>query len=418
MLAKILHTLTSRIGAAGFSFLVVVLTAQFLGAAGRGEVSIFMANLTVILLFTSLIGGTGITYLASRINFYQLLLPAYIWSGVICGLGTLAILAVGQTPAETVWHLFGLSLLLAFFTVNTTVLLGRDQVKTNNYLTLLQTFLTVLGLAVGFLVLQERSVVTYFKALYLAYGVTALLSFLALLRLPEKPAFSNFAQNLKKLMRVGIVAQFSNIITFLNYRLGYYFLQTWSGLEAVGVFSVAVTLSEAIWMVGRSLATVQYARLVNTESQEEAQRLTLKLVKVSFAVTFAAVLALVILPPELLKFIFGKEFGQVKPVIYALAAGVIATGTGMIFSHYFAGRGRYVVNNWAALFGLAFTIPGCWLLIPKFGAVGAGLASTLSYLAAFSFLLWKFRQETAFSLSRLFPTKADIRELKQLLSRS
>jgi len=129
------------------------------------------------------------------------------------------------------------------------------------------------------------------------------------------------------------------------------------------------------------------------------------------------VLVLALLPPELLKFIFGKEFGQVKPVIYALSTGVIATGTGMIFSHYFAGRGRYAVNNRAALFGLAFTIPGCWLLIPAFGALGAGLASTLAYLAAFFFLFWKFRQENGFSLKQLLPEKHDLQELKKLMQR-
>lgn len=417
MLAKILHTLTSRVGAAGLSFLVVVLTAKFLGAAGRGEASIFMANVAIILLFTSLIGGTGITYLASRINFYQLLLPSYLWSGLVCVLATLALYATGQAPETSIWHLGWLSLLLAFFTINTTVLLGRDQVKTNNYLTLLQTFLTVSGLAIGFLVLEQKVIETYFHALYLAYGVTALLSFLALFKLPERPDFSNFTQNLKQLVRVGTVAQFSNIITFLNYRLGYYFLQTWAGLEAVGVFSVAVTLSEAIWMVGRSLATVQYAKLVNTENTDEAKTLTKQLAKLSFTVTTLAVLVLILFPAEGLKLIFGKEFGPVKPVIYVLATGVIATGTGMIFSHYFAGRGRYQENNRAALFGLLFTVPGCWFLIPQLGILGAGLASTLSYVAAFAYLYWKFRQETAFSLKQLVPNRADFREILAYLKR-
>src|SRR6187401_3554654 len=98
MFAKILHTFTSRVGAAGLNFLIVMLTAQFLGAAGRGEISIFIANIAFILLFTSLVGGTGLVYLTPRVNIYQLMLPAYAWSVLICAAGTSILCATGQTP--------------------------------------------------------------------------------------------------------------------------------------------------------------------------------------------------------------------------------------------------------------------------------------------------------------------------------
>lgn len=418
MFAKILHTLSSRVGAAGLNFLIVMLTAQFLGAAGRGEISIFIANITFILLFTSLVGGTALVYLTPRVNIYQLLVPAYVWSVLICAIGTFVLSTTGQSPINYAIHLFILSLLQAFFSINTTVLLGKEKVKTNNYLTFLQTFFTLTILLVGFLQFKQQTVTFYFTALYVAYGLTFLLSTFALLRLPDRPDFTGFKKQLPELFRFGSVAQFSNILTFLNYRLGYYFLNAWAGLEAVGVFSIGVSLSEAIWMVGRSLAVVQYAKLVNSDNPQEARKLTIELTKLSFITTLAAVFILAILPPEFLKLLFGKEFGAVKPVIWALSAGVVATGTGMIFSHYFAGHGKYYINNWAAFCGLVLTVPACWFLIPKFGPVGAGIASTLSYLAAFIFLLLKFRRETDFRLTQLFPTRSDLLYLKRLFSKT
>ena len=417
MFAKILHTFTSRVGIAGLNFLIVILTAQNLGAAGRGEIGIFVANIALVLLFTSIVGGTGITYLTPRTNFYQLVFPAYIWAFLVSALATLAIFLAGQVPEPYVWHLFGLALLLSFFTINTTVLLGKEKVKTYNYLAFLQTLLTAAILALGFLVFEAKTIAFYFLSLYAAYGFTTLLSFLLLFRLPEKPDFSGFRENLAHLFRLGATAQLSNIITFLNYRLGYYFLNTLADAKAVGIFSVGVSLSEAIWMIGKSLATVQYSKIVNTESVTESQQITGQLARLSFAVTFVAVLVLALLPPALFQFIFGKEFGETNKVIWSLSLGIVATGTGMIFSHYFAGRGKYVINNWAALSGLLLTIPACWLLVPKLGPVGAGLASTLSYVAAFSFLWWQYRKETNFALADLLPKKSDLEVISRLLKK-
>ena len=162
MFAKILHTFTSRVGIAGLNFLIVILTAQSLGAAGRGEIGIFVANIALVLLFTSIVGGTGITYLTPRTNFYQLVFPAYIWAFLVSALATLAIFLAGQVPGNYVWHLFGLALLLSFFTINTTVLLGKEKVKTYNYLAFLQTLLTAAILALGFLVFEAKTIAFYF----------------------------------------------------------------------------------------------------------------------------------------------------------------------------------------------------------------------------------------------------------------
>lgn len=180
---------------------------------------------------------------------------------------------------------------------------------------------------------------------------------------------------------------------------------------------MGVSLSEAIWMIGKSLATVQYSKIVNTESVTESQQITEQLARLSFAVTFVAVLLLALMPPTLFQFIFGKEFGETNKVIWSLSLGIVATGTGMIFSHYFAGRGKYTINNWAALSGLLLTIPACLLLIPKLGPMGAGLASTLSYVAAFCFLWWQYRKVTNFSLPDLLPKRSDLQVISKLLKK-
>ena len=400
---------------AGLNFLVVVITAQALGAAGRGEIGIFGANLALVLLINGLIGGTGLTYLTPRTNIYQLLVPSYAWAFVSCALVSGGIFLAGQTTPGQEWHLFFQSLLMAFFTINTTVLLGKEKVTWLNYLYFLQMLLTVLILAGGFMLAAERSVQFYFTALYLANGTVTLISVLLLLRLPDKPDFTGLRGNLRHFFTFGSQAQLSNIITFFNYRLGYYFLNTLADSKAVGIFSVGVSLSEAIWLVGRSLALVQYAKLVNTEDAAEARNLTITLAKLSFVVTLAAVLVLSFIPSDLIRFIFGKEFGAVKSVIWVLGAGIVANGTGMIFSHYFAGKGQYKINNWAAALGLTLTVPGCLFLIPEFGSIGAAMASGAAYILVAAFQVFVFLRQNRVGFSALMPGRRDFLRIKELV---
>jgi len=76
MFGKIIQTIFSKGIISIINFLVVLLTAQFLGAEGRGEISMMFLNITVILMFNDIIGGSSLVYLTSKRNPYTLFLPA------------------------------------------------------------------------------------------------------------------------------------------------------------------------------------------------------------------------------------------------------------------------------------------------------------------------------------------------------
>jgi hypothetical protein len=54
MLKSILGNFSVRFSSAIFNLLIAVLVSQFLGAAGKGEQSLILASITIVLLFHNL----------------------------------------------------------------------------------------------------------------------------------------------------------------------------------------------------------------------------------------------------------------------------------------------------------------------------------------------------------------------------
>src|SRR6476469_5371250 len=93
MLKRILHHFAARVLTAGLSFAVVWLTARYLGAAGRGQVSLFFTDVSGLALLAGLVGGSSLIYLVPRRNVWLLLRPAYAW-GALVSLGGAALITL------------------------------------------------------------------------------------------------------------------------------------------------------------------------------------------------------------------------------------------------------------------------------------------------------------------------------------
>ncbi|MDD5695824.1 MAG: polysaccharide biosynthesis C-terminal domain-containing protein, partial [Bacteroidales bacterium] len=176
-----------------------------------------------------------------------------------------------------------------------------------------------------------------------------------------------------------------------------------------------VQLSEGVWLVGKSVATVQYARISNTTDQDYAKRLTLLLFKFTLIVSLIITVILVVLPESVYGWIFSSDFMEVKRVILSLAAGILSTAVALMFSHYFSGMGMPVHNMIGSAIGLVLTLVLGLIFIPKFGIVAAGLTASISYLANMVYLMIIFMLKTKPSVREFMIQKEDLRLLIQEL---
>ncbi|WBA40719.1 lipopolysaccharide biosynthesis protein [Hymenobacter canadensis] len=416
MLRRIFHTFATRLSSALLSFAVVWLTARYLGAAGRGSVSLFVTDCAALLLFIGLLGGSSLIFLAPRRNVWHLLVPAYGWAMVVCTAGTVLAGLLRPGPLSYLGHLWGLALLQAFLSINISLLLGRKQEAAYNALNIAQVALLAGLLLLAFAGLGWREVPAYYYAAYVAYALPLLASFGLLRRLPDQwEGGRGLRETTQELSHHSRGAHLSNILAFANYRLSYYFVAHFADARAVGVLSVGVALAEAIWLIPRSAALIQYVDLVHADDKQAQLAPALQVARLAVLATAAAVVVLALLPSALLAGVFGPEFGAARPVIGWLVPGVVAVALNVACSSYFAGLGRYRVNNWATVVGLAVTVPACWLLIPRLGIAGAAMATSLSYVASTAYLLVQFGQATGAGWAEWLPGPADVAYLRGLL---
>ena len=413
MLRRILQHFAARVLTAGLSFAVVWLTARYLGAAGRGQVSLFFTDMSGLSLLAGLVGGSSLIYLAPQRNVWHLLRPAYAWALAVSGVGAAAVGLLRPASLEYALHLGAITLVQVLLSINLFLLLGRRREGHYNALTTAQAALLAGALAGAFGAAHWLSIRAYYCASYVAYGLPWLASTALLLRLPDAWAGRRARRRAaaRELARHSRGAHLSNVLAFANYRFGYYAVAYLADVRALGVLSIGVALAEAIWLIPRSTALIQYVALVNAPDQIEQAHAARRGSRLTLLATLAAVLGLAAVPAAWLAAVFGPEFGGAHGVILALAPGILLNGAAMQASTYFAGTARYGVNNRAALLGLAITVPAALLLVPRLGLVGAALGMSASYAASAAYLLHHYGRATGTPWAALLPERADVRWL-------
>ncbi|MGZ3867336.1 MAG: hypothetical protein ACXVC6_13585 [Bacteroidia bacterium] len=404
MLGKIVQTIFSKGLISVINFLVVMITARYLGSDGRGHISIMFLNVTVILLFNDILGGSSLVYLTSKRDPYSLFVPATV-SALITGLLFPFLFHLYFHFSQTeLCYFVVLALLSNFSSISNYFLNGFQKIKQNNIANISQSVLIICSLGFEFLFTSNFSVFSYYRALALGYAINLLISVISLRGKFTRTAFS-WKESVKVIASYGLIGQAGNIFQLLNYRFCYYVLDGMKdekGLQNVGVFSTSASVSEAVWVIMNGIAMVQYATLSNNNNSQLATNVTVKLAKISFALSVFALLVLNILPAEFFTFLFGKDFSGMKPYCLILAPGIAAAGLSGIYAHYFSARGDMRTSASAALTGLIITFACSFILIPSLGPKGAALTCTASYLASSLFLIVMFKVQTKASLRELF----------------
>lgn len=388
--------------AAALNFVIAIIISQTLGDTGSGTQSLVTATITFILIFSEIVCGASIIYLAPRHSFKKILVASVVWSALIAVIMGFSIrLFYPKLEPDLVVHVAILSFISSLSNINFRFLVGREEIKKANYNTLLQPVILTLVLVIYYFVLKksDEHVWGYIIGLYAAYGGTFLLGVWMLRKeyaqIPHDKN-RNYGPVLKDLFKYGFLNQTGHFVQFFNLRLSYFLLDSYIGRGEVGVFSRSVSLAEAIWVISNSIALVQYARIANADDRVYSQKLTLDLSKICLLISVVGVAVLCLLPAEFYIFVFGKDFGEMAHLIRILAPGILFYCVFLILGHYYSGIGRYQMNTFAALCGLVSTFVCGFTLVPKYNVTGAAITSAVSYTVNAVFLLVFFVKESRF----------------------
>jgi O-antigen/teichoic acid export membrane protein len=406
MIKKIIQTIFSKGIVSILNFIIVMLTAKYTGAVGRGEISLMYLNITLVLMFNDLIGGSALVYLIPKLGAKKTVLPSFIvalCSGILLPL--LINIFHHYSSSQLIWFIL-LSLSLNLSSISNVFLNGLNKIKFTNLFTVIQTILIFLSLCFFIFYCHQNSSTSYFAALLIGFIVNFLLSFIVLYPHLFPIIKTPVLKTIKEILSYGFIVQAGNLIQLLNYRISYYLLDVFypeKGKFMVGVFSTGSSVAESAWVIMNGISMVQYAAIANNDPLDKKNSLiSIQLAKLCLLLTSLFITIILVLPNSIFIYFFGSDFTEMQEVIKILSPGIIIMGFTGIYSHYFAGIGLMKVSTFASLTALIVSIVTGLILIPLNGLYGAALSTVLSYFTSSIYLIINFRNKTNCSLKEQF----------------
>lgn len=257
------------------------------------------------------------------------------------------------------------------------ILLGKEKINLFNRIScvpvLIRLFLVIL-----LVWLANTHIIGAIFANLIAASVTALyalwlVSKYASLKIKFIPKIA------KEMLSLGVIYAIALFVMNLNYKIDIVLLERLSSAAEIGQYTTGVTITELIWQLPAALGVVLLSRSANAKDSQVFTWKVAKLLRVTILISIAGAVALSLAAPILIPTVYGQAFLPSARVLQILMPGVVTFTIFKVLNMDLAGKGRpeisLAVFSPAVLVNIALN----FMWIPKYGANGAALASTISY---------------------------------------
>jgi O-antigen/teichoic acid export membrane protein len=386
-------TFITQILKLAFSIANAAIIARLLGPEGKGMLALALLVPGMLGLFLS--GGievANVYFVGSR----RLDVPtlsansvAFTILSTIVGLGVVVSLGAADwlnviVPGVPAWIIliailgFPIGLLNGFFSA---ILQGLQRIVTlnlislfNGLLTLVLTLMLVVALRFGLLGALVATLLS---------GVSSLIVLVFFLRREGGVFIPRWEHSVvRSTLSFGLKGQVGNMLQFFNYRLDMFILNGFLGPANVGIYTVSVKLAELLWYLPNAVGFVIFPKAAASRP-EEMNLFTPRVFLITLGLTSLGGLGLSLLGRPAIDLVFSSLFAAAYVPMLVLLPGVILLGGAKVLTNEIAGRGYPHYNSVNSGLALVITVVLDLLLIPRYGVVGAALASSVAYIVIF-----------------------------------
>ncbi len=422
-----LGNLLAKLLIVGLGLSITVYVAR-LGPAVQGAFALFVAVESGLL---TLLSGLGL-WLARQVSQQQGARVQPVWPRLLnvlqwaVGLGLLASLAVlgvsmlsSTPPFNLLWLLALAAPFLLLVPTATGLWLGQSRMWPINVAQVAAPASVLVGLSgvvwltsdllrdtpVVLLVLMAwvsgKSLVAVFTALYALHDASRHDRLIGHDTHFEKPVDTNWRADWPFVLTIGV----TNVVSLLNYRASLFLVEHFRGLSDVGTYSVAVTVAELLWLLSSSVTVSAYARMGHPD-RAQAVAMTVRAVRINVVTTLLAAPVLLLGAWWGLPRVMGVEYAASLLPLAALLPGVAAYAAASSLSAFYTnhlGKPQLSGSIAALSLGVSFVL-GC-LLVPRWGTLGAAVASSTGYVVAIAVAYGVFLKHAQLPLSALWQLK-------------
>lgn len=379
-------------------FIASIFITRILGPEGRGDYSIFVNALALSVVWLGFSLPSSIIYFSAgnKLNPNRLFTTMIICA--LCTTGFISLILPFLFQARIQWLIFPKEyqsffwqalFAIQFFITQINSLIDAMLKSKKIFIpqAIMSTCMTVIAV-LAWVLLYFRIIVIHEHGFGLVIIVTFLLLLPPLLYnlyvLTKKTDIRLSAKilsfgELKQMLRFAFLVYVCNAMQFLSYRMDLWFVNFYHGKAETGIYSLAVSLSQIMWMLPSVLASVLFSYMANSTKEEAVQYLvryvrfafysTLILACIAFGVFYFAI-----------PIIYGSEFSASRIMVGILFLGIVPFSIPIICGNFFAGVNKVIYNFWASFLGFLVCLVLDLLLIPHFKAIGACVATIFSYL--------------------------------------
>jgi O-antigen/teichoic acid export membrane protein len=247
-----------------------------------------------------------------------------------------------------------------------------------------------------------------FGLAYLASHVPPLVGALALCASAGWVGWRFHGDTARRLLGYGARVHAGAVVAMLNGRIDQMLIAGALSATSMGLYVVAVTVSQITATLANSIAMVAWPRAAGSSEADRPVvigrflRLTVVLMVATTAVLYAAA-------PYLLALLFGSAFIEATPVVRVLLLGALPIAIKEFFVLAFKAYDRALAISKGELVTLVINAALLAALIPPFGLLGAASAYVAARWIVVLYLARLMRRELGLRLTPLLtPTRGDL----------
>lgn len=367
------------------SFVTGILVARSLGPEGKGYIAYLIMILTLIVNYGHFGVMNAMSYFMKRTKHKEQVIFSTNLAYILLLLLVYSVILMYLKSADIYFSEYAfIDFVIGFFFILFSFLylllyqlsVGRDEVykinKFHSYERLAYLAITAVLFFTG-----QLTIMSYFISITVIKGLKVGAIFIDS-RLGFRPKFD--LNLIKREFNYGNLIFLASFFHYLNYRVDQFMINHMLGKSELGIYSVGVQLAELALLIPASVAAPLLGNLLNksVDNKKEIKSVTALTVKFTLYVTGVVAIIGILMSP-LVTILYGEPFARSSTVLVVLLLGIVAASIGKVAPSYYVSIGKPITPLVLAFCVFLVNLVANIFFIPKYGILGAALASTISY---------------------------------------
>ena len=195
------------------------------------------------------------------------------------------------------------------------------------------------------------------------------------------------ASFLKVVFSIGIPTAIMNLLISVNYSIDVLMLNVMGSSDVqIGIYGLAYSLSNMLWIVPDAFKEAVYNKSVKSDDY----RFIFKCFVINIAICAAILVCFIFLGKFFLDIVYGEEYVVSYETILVLFAGVIPMIAFKLIHPIYVNSGKSLLVAILLIIAVVANVVASIFLIPSHGALGAAIATVISYTICGIMFLFKF----------------------------